>query len=148
MRTQSGLLTVKTDALSVPRAASPAFGSPIRLEAGRAEEEEEMAVDMEVITDSSPLPEKEKKRGKAKERDMVAESDRDVVVVEGNTTRQRERKRAREDDDVVTIPAEAIKFKLKDVTKSRTALQPIDNKGVLILIRFDIIHVLTFISSP
>ena len=106
-----------------------------------------MAVDMEVMSDSSPPCEEEKKRGKAKERDMVAESDRDVVVVEGNTTRQRERKKAREDDDVVTIPAEAIKFKLKDVTKLRTALQPIDDKGVLILIRFDIIHVLTFVFS-
>lgn len=128
MRRQSGLLTVKTDALSVPRAASPAFGSPIRLEAGRAEEEEEMAVDMEVTTDSSPPPEREKKRGKAKERDMAAESDRDAVVVDSNTTRRRERKRAREDDDVVAIPAEAIKFKLMDVTNSRTALQPIGHK--------------------
>ena len=34
MRRQSGLLTVKMGALSVPRAACPAFGSPIRLEAG------------------------------------------------------------------------------------------------------------------
>ena len=60
-------MTVKMDALSVPHAACPAFGSPIRLEAGRAEEEEVMAVDMEVMSDSSPLREEEKKQGKAKE---------------------------------------------------------------------------------
>ena len=46
-----------------------------------------MAVDMEVMSDSSPSCEEEKKWGKAKERDMVAESDQDDVVVEGNTTR-------------------------------------------------------------
>jgi hypothetical protein len=41
LRCCRGLLTVNTETLSVPRSGSPAFGSPIRLEAGRAEEEEE-----------------------------------------------------------------------------------------------------------
>jgi hypothetical protein len=37
------LLTVDTETLSVPQSGSPAFGSPIRLVDGRAEEEEGFA---------------------------------------------------------------------------------------------------------
>lgn len=40
-RRQSGLLTIDTEALSIPRSGSPAFGSPIRLEALESESDKD-----------------------------------------------------------------------------------------------------------
>lgn len=131
-RRQSGLLTVNTRGLdegplSVPRAPSPAFGSPIRREAGLAEEQDEIAavnddmpVDVEMDAVLEFLPRKEKQRAKGKERE--------VEVEEG--VRSRERKRPREEEEPL---AGGSKPKVKNVTnspKNRAALLPIDNTGM------------------
>lgn len=128
-RRQSGLLTVNTESLSVPRSGSPAFGSPIRLEAGRAEEEEELAAVHGMLEVEIPEPDvgetivkKEKRKGKAKEqRESEAEKDGIVEIA----VRHREKKRPREEDG-----SESTKFKQKEVSAPRTALQPIDNNGM------------------
>ena len=120
-------MTVSTETLSVPRSGSPAFGSPIRLEAGRAEEEEEFAavhgtLEVEVLQPSvdEPVAKKEKRKAKAKEQ-RESESEKDGTVE--TAVRPRE-KRPREEDS-----SENAKSKQKDVSASRTALQPIDNNG-------------------
>ena len=112
----------------MPRSGSPAFGSPIRLEAGRAEEEEEFAVlhgtlEVEVLQPGvdETAAKKEKRKAKAKEQ-RESESEKDGTVE--TAVRPREKKRPREEDG-----SENAKFKQKDVSAPRTALQPIDNNG-------------------
>ena len=112
----------------MPRSGSPAFGSPIRLEAGRAEEEEEFAAVHGTLEVEVPKPgvdetvaKKEKRKAKAKEQ-RESESEKDGTVE--SAVRPREKKRPREEDG-----SENAKSKQKDVSASRTALQPIDNNG-------------------
>ncbi|PPQ99171.1 hypothetical protein CVT24_009262 [Panaeolus cyanescens] len=102
IRRQSGLLTVNTEALSVPRSGSPAFGSPIRLQAGRAEEAEEIAAvngefDVEMIEQEAEadVGRKEKRKGKTREPEE----------------------------------AKATKSKIKEGSVPRSALQPIDSNA-------------------
>jgi len=110
----------------VPRSGSPAFGSPIRLEAGRAEEEEELAavrgtLEVEVLKVGvdETVAKKEKRKSKAKEqRESESEKDGTAEIA----VRHREKKRPREEDG-----SENAKSKQKDASTSRTALQPIDN---------------------
>ena len=113
----------------MPRSGSPAFGSPIRLEAGRAEEEEELAavhgmLEVEVLQPGVDeiIARKEKRKAKAKEQ-RESESEKDGMVE--TAVRPREKKRPREEDGF-----ENAKSKQKDVSASRTALQPIDNNGM------------------
>ncbi|KDR82140.1 hypothetical protein GALMADRAFT_135503 [Galerina marginata CBS 339.88] len=128
VRRQSGLLTVNTESLSVPRSGSPAFGSPIRLEAGLAEEAEEFAVmhgQLEVvIIDQDAAMElavkKEKRKAKAKEQ-RESESEKDATGDAG--TRHREKKRQHDEFHA----SETLKPKVKDIITPRTALQPIDS---------------------
>lgn len=104
IRRQSGLLTVNTEALSVPRSGSPAFGSPIRLQAGRAEEEEEMAavagqLEVEIVEqepDAEVVIKKEKRKGKSRESEE----------------------------------SRATKPKIKEGSVPRSALQPLDSNGM------------------
>ena len=112
----------------MPRSGSPAFGSPIRLEAGRAEEEEEFAavhgtLEVEVLQPGvdETVARKEKRKAKAKEQ-RESESEKDGTVE--TAVRLKEKKRPREEDG-----SENAKSKQKDVSASRTALQPIDNNG-------------------
>ncbi|KAH9483493.1 hypothetical protein JR316_0002961 [Psilocybe cubensis] len=112
IRRQSGLLSVNTEVLSVPRSGSPAFGSPIRLEAGRAEEAEELAAvhgELEITI----TPKKERRKAKSKE-----EPEGEVV-----SKPPKEKKKPREEVDSSDI----LKPKVKDTTAPRTALQPIDS---------------------
>jgi len=70
------------------------------------------------------LAKREKRKGKAKEqRESESEKDRTVETV----VRPREKKRPREEGGF-----EGARFKQKDVSAPRTALQPIDNNGVFI----------------
>jgi hypothetical protein len=124
-------LTVSTEKLSVPRSGSPAFGSPIRLEAGRAEEEEEFAavhgaLEVEVVQPGvdETVVKKEKRKAKSKEQ-RESESEKDGTVE--TAVRPREKKKPREEGD-----SESIKSKPKDSSAPRTALQPIDNNGVFL----------------
>ena len=116
----------------MPRSGSPAFGSPIRLEAGRAEEEEEFAavhgtlkveIVEPVIAEEATLK-KEKRKGKAKEQ-RESESEKDGMAEA--VVRPREKKKPREEGD-----SESAKFKQKDSSAPRTALQPIDNNGMFL----------------
>ncbi|KAF9528270.1 hypothetical protein CPB83DRAFT_894534 [Crepidotus variabilis] len=114
VRRQSGLLTVNTDSLSVPRSGSPAFGSPIRLEAGLAEEHEEMAAvegNMDIdLTDCLDLgSKKDKRKGKGKE-PRESESEKEGT---------REKKKSKD-------MTESVDTSIKHKT-SRGALQPIDS---------------------
>lgn len=134
-RRQSGLLSVSTNVASStesergeglipPRAASPAFGSPIRREARLAEDYEERRVDGmqdsgSVLVDDNDYvvkTRKEKKEKKSKQMDREATPDE----IDGATaSRSRERKKRR-DEEVSG---------LKDVTnspRSRVALPPLD----------------------
>ncbi|KAF7777724.1 hypothetical protein Agabi119p4_3796 [Agaricus bisporus var. burnettii] len=132
-RRQSGLLSIDTENLAPPRPASPAFGSPIRLEAGRAEEAEENAVtsgNMQVDMDPDPgdqdflvpslLP-KEKRKSKTKEKEPEDDRAKGYAT---DSLRSREKKRPREDDD--SYLPEGTKGKLRDKINSRAILQPID----------------------
>ncbi|KAG6916416.1 hypothetical protein DXG01_006944 [Tephrocybe rancida] len=130
-RRQSGLLGVSSEALTVPRAPSPAFGSPIRRAAGLAEEEEEMAavtgqlVDMEEDVDMEPKPppKKERRKSRPKEREPTDEQE---MAPEGSKPRERKRKERAEGE-----PDGGGKPRLQDVTNSRAALTSIDNTGAL-----------------
>ncbi|KAF6758481.1 hypothetical protein DFP72DRAFT_1032067 [Ephemerocybe angulata] len=115
-RRQSGLLTVNTQ--PPPRPASPAFGSPVRLEAGRAELREELAA---VNGDMDVLEDEEEERKTAKRRPSKSRVETTPMPA------SKERKRRREEDDAHLVTVEAITAKLKNVTTGRTALQPIDN---------------------
>ena len=112
----------------MPRSGSPAFGSPIRLEAGLAEEEEEYAavhgtLEVEILEPGVEETgiKKEKRKAKAKEQ-RESESEKDGTVE--TAVRPREKKRSREDG------SESAKFKSKEVSVPRTALQPIENNGM------------------
>jgi len=120
------------EALSVPRSGSPAFGSPIRLEAGRAEEAEEFAfthgglevgiVDQE--NESERILKKEKQKGKAREQ-RESESERDA----SSDPKPRVEEKKKQQDE--TDDPEGIKPKpTKDVAAPRSALQPIDSNGL------------------
>lgn len=128
LRRPSGLLEINTEALSVPRSASPAFGSPIRLEAGRAEEAEEYAaihgeigvVIIDQNEDNDVIFKKERRKGKSKElRESGSERDGSGDV--------RPRERTKHRDEVE--PSDLVKLKSRDSSITRTALQPIDSNG-------------------
>lgn len=126
MRRQSGLLSVHPDdPLSAPRASSPAFGSPVRLQAGRAELEEEMAVingDQEVEADvEAPLERKRSRKGKAREEVYEEHEEEPPVVL------VKDRKRRREGDDTALVTVEAVQVQ---AVPRRMALQAIDNTGM------------------
>ena len=112
---------------TVPCSGSPAFGSPICLEAGQAEEEEELAAVrgmlkvevLEVGIDEMVVTRKEKRKTKEKERESESEKDGTVEIA----VRHIEKNRPREEDG----SDENTKFKQKEVSASRTDLQPIDN---------------------
>ncbi|KXN83409.1 hypothetical protein AN958_01458 [Leucoagaricus sp. SymC.cos] len=142
-RRQSGLLSIDTDNLAPPRPASPAFGSPIRLEAARAEEAEEIAamtgnlvgVDVEPERgphdyeqrqqqDPPPVPKKEKRKSSKSSKDKELEVVEREYAVE--SVRSREKKRHREEDG--ELPFQGTKGKSKDVT--RAVLRPIDPNTV------------------
>ena len=121
------------DALSVPRSGSPAFGSPIRLEAGRAEEAEEFAfthgeLEVDIVdqeNDSERVLKKEKRKGKAKEQ-RESESERDVSS--DPKPRPREKKKQRDEtDDLEGIKPKSTK---ETAAAPRSALQPIDSNGL------------------
>lgn len=120
---------MNTESLAVPRVASPAFGSPIRREAGLAEEEEEMAAGIgQLRVDMNPEPEfptkKERRKSKGKEREPDSERESGVEGV-----RPRERKKIRERDEDCDGNEDGGKPRLKVVTNVRPALSPIDNTG-------------------
>jgi hypothetical protein len=125
-RRESGLLNLSAgvgNRIIPPRAASPAFGSPARREAGLAEDDEEQAADRQsripiYDDDLDYIPtakkDREKKKTKQVERELPPEER------EGATSSQvRERKRRKHED----YPG------LKDVTnspRSRAMLPPLD----------------------
>lgn len=109
------MLNVRSQA----RPASPAFGSPVRLQAGRAEFQEEIAAlngEIEVEDDDDEgaayLDKKSAKRRSEKR-----------AKVETPMPASKERKRRREEEDEGVVAVEAVTAKLK----GRAALQPIDN---------------------
>lgn len=120
-RRRSGLLTsmsittvipsgISTEVIH-PRPPSPAFGSPLRREAGLAEEEEEAIVEngeeqeVEVILQSAARRERKERR---RERESAS------------SDRTRERKRPRDLDEPPPLVGGS-KFKLKDVTNSQVS---------------------------
>ena len=129
-RRQSGLLSLNSESLSVPRAPSPAFGSPIRRAAGLAEEEEEIAVvtgqlvevDFEVTEINIPV---KKRKSRGKEKDPALE-----------VSQPRERKRAKEKTEDESSTDGGGKPRLKDVTNHRAALTSIGNTGMLFSLPF------------
>ena len=121
-------MTVSTEKLSAPRSRSSLFGSPIRLEARRAEEEEELVavhgtLEAEVLQPGVDeiVAKKEKRKAKLK-RQRESENEKDGTVE--TAVRPREKQKPREKDG-----SEIAKSKQKDGSASRTALQPIDNNG-------------------
>ncbi|KIJ12574.1 hypothetical protein PAXINDRAFT_171141 [Paxillus involutus ATCC 200175] len=130
-RRQSGLLSVNTDVgtsagsgraegLVPPRAASPAFGSPVRRDAGLAEDDEERQVAEMLGSRAGPIEEtkarKEKKDKKAKQAEKEVTTAEDT---DGGPSRVRERKKRKEEDY----------SGLKDVTnspRSRALLSPLE----------------------
>ncbi|RXW23661.1 hypothetical protein EST38_g2215 [Candolleomyces aberdarensis] len=124
IRRQSGLLMVNPQA--TPRPASPAFGSPVRLQAGRAELQDEIAAaNGEIdVDEEDPILERRNSRRKEKAKEQVP-----VVStpMPAPALPPKDRKRRREDDDSHIVTVEAITTKLQDVTNGRAALQPIDN---------------------
>ncbi|KAI0045775.1 hypothetical protein FA95DRAFT_1680251 [Auriscalpium vulgare] len=130
-RRTSGLLappdTTTRPVSPVPRPPSPAFGSPLRRDAGLAEEEEEYAVmhggGLVVVPDDTE-EEAERDRAARKERRKRAKArDAELAIARD---RDRASQRAQEDDEPV---AEGSKSRLKDVTNSpvgRSALPPLD----------------------
>ncbi|KAA1475855.1 hypothetical protein DENSPDRAFT_867083 [Dentipellis sp. KUC8613] len=139
-RRQSGLISLGRAASPV-RPPSPAFGSPIRREAGLAEEEDEIAAmsgemevkeeeEDEILLERAARREK-KKRARAREEAAAA------AAMESGGGRAREKRRVRESEDEgassvgVASAAEGSKLRLKDVTNSnshggRRALPPLD----------------------
>ncbi|KAI0062149.1 hypothetical protein BV25DRAFT_1826018 [Artomyces pyxidatus] len=129
-RRQSGLIGTSSSSTSSSgrsatpsqRPPSPAFGSPLRRDAGLAEEEEEFVAihgqrEEEIDEELERAARKErKKRAKARDAELVA-------------ARERERaQRAREEEQGIGL-AEGSKFRLKDVTNSpteRMALPPLN----------------------
>jgi hypothetical protein len=132
IRRQSGLLMVNPQA--TPRPASPAFGSPVRLQAGRAELQDEIAAvngEMDVEEEEVIFERRNsRKKEKAKEQAPAVSTPLPAPALP-----PKDRKRRREDDDSHIVTVEAITTKLQDVTNGRAALQPIDNTGLLFLLR-------------
>ncbi|KAJ2912235.1 hypothetical protein MD484_g8177, partial [Candolleomyces efflorescens] len=124
IRRQSGLLMVNPQ--TTPRPASPAFGSPVRLQAGRAELQDEIAAvngEMDVEEEEVILERRNsRKKEKAKEQVPAVSTPMPAPALP-----PKDRKRRREDDDSHIVTVEAITTKLQDVTNGRAALQPIDN---------------------
>ena len=106
-----------------PRAASPAFGSPLRRSAGLAEEEEEYAAvhgHRRVDVDEDVELERASNRGKKKRTLAQAQAEEAPAPAEGG--REREKRRIREDFEVAAQ-------RLQDVTNafgSRASLPPLD----------------------
>ena len=104
-----------------PRAPSPAFGSPLRREAGLAEEEEEYAVvhgQRPVDADEEVTLERASSRRKKKR--TLAQAQAEEAPAEGG--REREKRRLREDFEVAAQ-------RLQDVTNgfgTRASLPPLD----------------------
>ncbi|EED78818.1 predicted protein [Postia placenta Mad-698-R] len=132
-RRRSGLLTsmsittvipsgISTEVIH-PRPPSPAFGSPLRREAGLAEEEEEAIVEngeeqeVEVILQSAARRERKERR---RERESAS------------SDRTRERKRPRDLDEPPPLVGGS-KFKLKDVTNSQPR-EFVPDRGAQLLI--------------
>lgn len=118
IRRQSGLLKVNTESLALPRSGSPAFGSPIRLEAALAEAAEGNAevrggIDGLPVEDLAGIGQKEKRKGKLKEQ-CEMESENEVL---------REKRKLKEVEESSEIPLKS--------KSSRNALQPIDSNGAL-----------------
>ncbi|KAG2021298.1 hypothetical protein CC2G_006545 [Coprinopsis cinerea AmutBmut pab1-1] len=149
VRRQSGLLSVnmqEDEALSAARPASPAFGSPVRLQAGQAELEEEIAaingeVDVDVVVDQVQHVEKRERRSR-KERHVVVEEEEEVEPPKKNRKEKekvveeeehveppipKDRKRRREGDDTAIVTVEAVTAAPFKPKSNRSALQPIDN---------------------
>ena len=164
-RRQSGLMSIDMDKLIPPRPASPAFGSPIRLEAARAEEAEEIAV-LSGNLEVEPEPEhgqpqndsdqthplrsvfKKEKRKPSKSRDKDLspspspspphdiDDDRGAREYTIEPMRSRDKQRPREDDSE-NLPLEGTKGKPRHMT--RAVLQPIDcNTGELTFCSFSV----------
>ncbi|KAG1819835.1 uncharacterized protein BJ212DRAFT_1343335 [Suillus subaureus] len=128
-RRESGLLNVSTDGgdrVTPPRAASPAFGSPARREAGLAEDDEEREAvrksrlppahddDMDYV---QPTKKEREKKMKQIERELPSEEGEAAT-----SSRVQERKRRRHEDY----------SGLKDVTnspRSRAMLPPLDTNA-------------------
>ncbi|KAH8992191.1 hypothetical protein EDB92DRAFT_590748 [Lactarius akahatsu] len=106
-----------------PRAPSPAFGSPLRRDAGLAEEEEEYAVvhgHRPVDADDEVALERASSRGKKKR--TLAQAQAEEAPAEGGP--EREKRRLREDFEVTAQ-------RLQDVTNAfgtRASLPPLDTK--------------------
>ncbi|KAF9228972.1 hypothetical protein BS17DRAFT_799528 [Gyrodon lividus] len=129
-RTQNGLLSVNTDVGTSarsgraegrmpPRAASPAFGSPVRRDAGIAEDEEERQVDEMLGSGAGPIEETKARKEKKEKRIKQAEREVTLDDTDGGSSRVRERKRRKEEEY----------SGLKDVTnspRSRALLPPLD----------------------
>ncbi|KAH9173076.1 hypothetical protein EDB89DRAFT_1961167 [Lactarius sanguifluus] len=103
-----------------PRAPSPAFGSPLRRDAGLAEEEEEYAVvhgHRLVDADDEVALERASSRGKKKR--TLAQAQAEEAPAEGGP--EREKRRLREDFEVTAQ-------RLQDVTNAfgRASLPPLD----------------------
>ncbi|KAG1731202.1 uncharacterized protein EDB91DRAFT_730277 [Suillus paluster] len=126
-RRESGLLNVSTDGgdrIIPPRAASPAFGSPARREAGLAEDDEEQEIvrksRLPPAQDEDYVPTAKKEREK-----KMKQVEREIPSEEGEaaaSSRVRERKRRRHEDY----------SGLKDVTnspRSRAMLPPLDTNA-------------------
>jgi hypothetical protein len=138
-RRQSGLITVGSGNSSSgstssstksrttsppPRAPSPAFGSPLRRDAGLAEEEEEYAAvhgHRRVDLDEDVELERASSRGKKKRTLAQAQAEEAPAPAEGG--REREKRRIREDFEVAAQ-------RLQDVTNAfgttRASLPPLD----------------------
>lgn len=110
---------MNTESLAPPRSGSPAFGSPIRLQAALAEAAEVIA---EVHGEFNVLPveedlvgvgQKEKRKGKLKEQGEM-ESENEVL---------REKRKLKEVEESSEKPLKS--------KSSRNALQPIDSNGAL-----------------
>ncbi|KAI6027192.1 hypothetical protein EDC04DRAFT_2573153 [Pisolithus marmoratus] len=134
-RRQSGLLSVNTDVgtsvqsertegLIPPRAASPAFGSPIRRQAGLAEDDEERRAESMLqqgsvlVDDNDYVPKLRKEKKEKKSRQVERELTPDDTDG-GSSSKTKETKRRREDG----------LSGLKDVTnspRSRDALPSLD----------------------
>jgi len=122
-RRQSGLLSVRTEALTTPRSGSPAFGSPIRLEAGGAlgpysNVENAIASDVEG-SDSPDSKVRDKKTG-----DKKTGCPSQPPLIQDDEARHQVTSRRRKER-----PDEQENGRTKAKETSRTALQPIDPNG-------------------
>ena len=143
-RRQSGLITVGSGSSSSgsssspksrattppPRAPSPAFGSPLRRDAGLAEEEEEYAaVHGRRRVDADEDVELERASSRGKKKRTLAQAQAEEAPAEAG--REREKRRLREDFEVAAQ-------RLQDVTNAfgtRASLPPLDTNvfGIYLL---------------